>query len=145
MKAREWLDRGARSTDPFDALSNYWRGFNNLFAGKGQERELISAFLCSNIDEPFAQHLIDAHAQGAKVLMQRPVVDMRANGRDTSKYIDQFDAAETAVEKLVALFMVIYQVRCNFEHGQKSPSRDRDRALCSAACLFVAALVDHAA
>lgn len=145
MKAREWLGRGESATDPFDALSNYWRGFNNLFAGRGQERELISAFLRSQIDEPFAQNLIDAQAKGANVLMQQPVVDMRGNGRDTSPYIDQYDIAETAIEKLVALFMVIYQVRCNFEHGQKSPSRDRDRELCRAACPFVAALVDHAA
>lgn len=145
MKAREWLGRGARSRDPFDALSNYWRAFNNLYAGRGQERELISAFLRSNVDEPFAQNLIDAQAKDTMVLMQQPVVDMRGNDRDTSKYIDQFNAAETAVEKLVALFMVIYQVRCNFEHGQKSPSRYRDQDLCQVACRFVAALVDHTA
>lgn len=54
-------------------------------------------------------------------------------------------AVETAVEKLVALFMVIYQVRCNFEHGQKSPSSNRDQDHCRVACRFVAALVDHTA
>jgi hypothetical protein len=143
LKAREWLGRGDLATDPFDALSNYWRGFNNLFAGKGQERELISTFLRSQIDEPFAQKLIDEQAKGAKILMQQPVVDMRGNGRDTSLYIDQYDTAETAIEKLEALFMVIYQIRCNFEHGQKSPSRDRDRDLCRTACPFIAALVSR--
>ena len=29
--------------------------------------------------------------------------------------------------------MVIYQVRCNFEHGQKAPQNDRDRTLCASA------------
>jgi hypothetical protein len=145
LKAREWLDRGDRAKDPFDALSNYWRGFNNLFAGRGPERELISNFLRSQIDEPFAQNLIDAEAKGVEVLMRRSVIDMRGTGRDTSPYIDQYYTAETAIDKLVALFMVIYQIRCNFEHGQKSPSRDRDRALCRAACPFVASLVNHVA
>lgn len=93
MKAREWLRRGARARDPFDALSNYWRAFNNLYAERGQERELISAFLRSNIDELFAQNLIEAHAKDTMVLMQQPVVDMRGNGRDTSKYIDQFNCS----------------------------------------------------
>jgi hypothetical protein len=59
--------------------------------------------------------------------------------------MEQFAEAATELEKLVALFMVIYQVRCNFEHGQKSPSRGRDEALCTAACPFVAKVVDHAA
>lgn len=70
---------------------------------------------------------------------------MRGNGKDTSQHIAQFGAAATALEKIGALFMIIYQVRCNFEHGQKSPTRARDRMLCEAACPFVADVVRHAA
>ena len=145
MKAREWLERGYAAGDSFDALSNYWRGFNNLFAGQGQERQLISAFLQSKLDEQFAQDLLNAHWKEANDLLSTPVIDMRGNGKDTSQYIAQFGTAATALEKLDALFMVIYQVRCNFEHGQKSPSRARDQSLCGAACPFVAAVVRHAA
>lgn len=145
MKAREWLKRGTDASDPFDALSNYWRGFNNLFNGNGRERELISTFIRAHINEEFARHLMDDNECSAQVLVLRPVIDMRGNGRDTSRYMDHFNTADTAVDKLVALFMVIYQVRCNFEHGQKSPTRDRDQTLCEAACPFVAAVVDHAA
>lgn len=145
MKAKEWWERGARETDSFDAFSNYWRGFNNLFAGSGKERDLISTFIRTQVDEPFALSLIEAQAENAQVLVRQPVFDMRGNGRDTSQYINQFNVDESAVEKLVALFMIIYQVRCNFEHGQKSPSRDRDSDLCRAACPFVAALVAHVA
>lgn len=144
MKAREWLERGLASEDTFDALSNYWRGFNNLFAGHGNERRLISTYLQTKIDEQFAQSLLDAHVKESTDLLSTPVVDMRGNGNDTSQYKTQFDAALTALDKLVALFMVIYQVRCNFEHGQKSPSRPRDRILCEAACPFVAEVVRHA-
>lgn len=145
MKAREWLERGATATDSFDALSNYWRGFNNLFAGQGKERQLISEFLSAKLDEKFAQELLDSHTQQVSDLMSTPVIDMRGNGKDTSQFMVEFSAATTAIEKLVALFMVIYQVRCNFEHGQKSPSRGRDQLLCKAACPFVAGVVHRAA
>lgn len=144
MKAREWLERGDVAADSFDALSNYWRGFNNLFAGHGQERDLISAFLRSQLDAQFAQALLDRHTQEVVDLISAPVIDMRGNGKDTSQYMAKFDAATTAVEKLVALFMVIYQIRCNLDHGQKSPSRARDETLCKAACPFVAGIVQHA-
>ena len=145
MKALEWLERGAAAGDSFDALSNYWRGFNNLFAGQGRERQLISVYLQSKLNEQFAQGLLNAHTKEANDLLATPVIDMRGNGRDTSQYIVQFGTASTALEKLVALFMIIYQVRCNFEHGQKSPSRARDQTLCEAACPFVAGVVRHAA
>lgn len=145
LKAREWLSRGARAEDPFDALSNYWRGFNNLFAGNRPERDLISSFIDERVDEQFAQDLIESQMRHAQQLIDLPVADMRGNGRDTVPYIKRFQEAETAVDKLIALFMIIYQVRCNFEHGQKSPSRGRDRALCKAACPFVAAVVERTA
>lgn len=145
LKAREWLERGDAAGDAFDALSNYWRGFNNLFAGQGQERQLISDFLKSKFDEQYAQNLLEAHVKEASDLLSTPVIDMRGNGKDTSQFIAQFSAAPTALEKLDALFMVIYQVRCNFEHGQKSPSRDRDKTLCEAACPFVSEVVRRAA
>lgn len=145
MKAREWLRRGEISKDPFDALSNFWRGFNNLFAGNGRERELIKTYLRENIDESFAQILIDSNTKDVHVLISQPVIDMRGNGRDTSRYIREFQNATASVDRLVALFLVIYQVRCNFEHGQKSPSRSRDQALCQAACPFVSVVVGHAA
>lgn len=144
MKALEWLERGSSSDDPFNALSNYWRAFNNLFAGQGNERQLISLYLHKKVNDQFAWSLIDAYSKQADDLLSMPVVDMRGNGRDTSQFIQQFDQASTALEKLVALFMIIYQVRCNFEHGQKSPSQQRDQMLCEAACPFVSAVVQHA-
>ena len=144
MKAVEWLSRGNEATDPFDALSNYWRAFNNLFAGNARERELISSFLRENIDESFARSLIQDQVKNVEVLVKQPVKDMRGNGRDTSPYMRQFRSAQTELNRLTILFMIIYQVRCNFEHGQKSPSRARDRDLCRAACPIVAAVVSEA-
>lgn len=143
MKAREWLELGNASDSPFDALSNYWRGFNNLFAGRGKERTLISDYLRTKIDEKFAHDLLEEHSKAAKELLLMPVIDMRGSGRDTVQHIEEFHLAKSSLEKLVALFMIIYQVRCNFEHGQKSPSRARDKTLCDSACPFVAGVLSH--
>lgn len=143
MKAKEWLKRGEASTNQFDAFSNYWRGFNNLFTGKGQERKLISEFLRLNIKEEFAQYLLETYKPRVVELISKPVIDMRGNGKDTLQDLDNFHVGITALEKLVALFMIIYQVRCNFEHGQKSPSNDRDLLLCEAASSFVFEVLKH--
>lgn len=142
MKAQEWLERGRRAEDPFDAFSNFWRGFNNLFSGAGRERDLISSFLRRDVSIEYAQILLDKYKKEIDFLMHRPVIDMRGNGRDTSNFIVEFDQAESAVEKLVALFMVIYQIRCNFEHGQKSPTRGRDIKLCFHAGPIIADIVE---
>jgi hypothetical protein len=143
LTAREWLERGAAATDAFDAFSNFWRGFNALFAGPGQEREQISNFISTAINDHFAQEMLNAHADEVGHLMGVPVIDMRGNGRDTSQHIETFGTAASAIEKLVAVFMVIYQIRCNFEHGQKSPSQVRDQLLCKAACPFISGVVRH--
>jgi hypothetical protein len=70
---------------------------------------------------------------------------MRGKGNDTSQFIVAFQAASDELERLINLFMVIYQVRCNLEHGQKSPSRDRDIQLCRASEPFVRAVLERCA
>ncbi|PID46050.1 MAG: hypothetical protein CSB47_05915 [Proteobacteria bacterium] len=145
MKAQEWLERGRRSEDPFDAFSNFWRGFNNLYAGRGvreSEKNLISMFLDKHVSDEDAQYLLDTYTKEIASLTDKPVTDMRGNGRDTSNFIAKFKQSETAVEKLIALFKIIYQVRCNLEHGQKSPSRERDKNLCLHAGPIIAEIVE---
>ena len=66
---------------------------------------------------------------------------MRGNGRDTSANIEQFGREERPLPKLQQLFEVIYQVRCNLEHGQKSPNNERDVDLCRCAAPVVADVV----
>lgn len=143
MKAREWHDRGKQAHDPIDALSNFWRGFNNLYfpLGAGQERDKIRLFLSERIAEANAQELLTAHAVGVDYLLSQPVIDMRGNGRDTMPNIQAFHAAMDSLTRLQELFMVIYQVRCNLEHGQKSPRRERDIQLCQSAFPIVADVV----
>ena len=132
MKVREWLERGIETQDPVEKLSNLWRGFNNLFATEngGSERDKIKNFLNDNITEEIALEIINICNEDVTYLLSRPVIDMSGNGQDTQRDIKAFEVSESAMEKLKAIFMVAYQVRCNLEHGQKSPSRERDNLLC---------------
>jgi len=148
VKAKEWLERGRASSTPIDAFSNFWRGFNSLYAEvtkKGDERSRIRAFLKSNVSADLATQTIDAHPQALDYLISQPVKDMRGNGKDTTSNIDAFAAAKSPQEKICELFMIIYQVRCNLEHGQKSPNRARDIELCRYSSLFVADVVANCA
>lgn len=144
MKARKWLERSQSTSDPFNALSEAWRGFNNLFYhAQGQpEREKIKAFLVSNLSNEAARAVLEKHKMQIDYLLSLPVFDMRGNGRDTAQSIRAFRAATDSNTKVVELFMVIYQVRCNLEHGQKSPDRERDSKLCRSASPVVAHVVE---
>lgn len=133
MKAKEWLKKGVATKDPMDRFSNLWKGFNNLFASEngGTERNKIKNYLSSsNLSEDSASEIITECNEAIGYLLSKPVVNMRDNGRDTQRDIDTFESAKSKLEKLNALFMVIYQVRCTLEHGQKSPNRKRDIILC---------------
>jgi len=145
MKAREWLERGKQAADQIEAFSNFWRGFNNLFSaiGNGQERDKIRLFLSRRLSEAQAKEILESNAAGVAYLLSQPVVDMRGNGRDTTSYIEAFKATTDSLIKLQELFMVIYQVRCNLEHGEKSPRVERDVLLCESAAPLVAYVVDQ--
>lgn len=145
VKAREWLDRGNQETDPIDAFASYWRGFNTLFFGaaEGPEREKIKACLSQGISERDAEEILHAYKSEIAFLLERPVIDMRQNGRDSEPNIQAFGTATASLVKLQEVFMVIYQVRCNLEHGQKSPSNGRDIQLCQHASRLVADIVSR--
>jgi hypothetical protein len=145
VKAREWLERGKQMSDPIDAFSSHWRGFNNLFSsvGHGQERDRIKSYLAANISPEQAQEVLDSNTDQVAYLLSQPVIDMRGNGKDTSLNIEAFGGAADTKAKLSELFMAIYQVRCNLEHGQKSPSRDRDVQLCACAAPIVSYVLEQ--
>lgn len=144
MKAREWLDRGKQDADPINAFSCFWCAFNNLFFGtaEGAERGVIRAFLGQRVSEADAEVVLRVHAPEVAYLLSEPVIDMRGNGKDTATNIQSFNAASGSLAKLQEVFMVIYQVRCNLAHGQKSPSRGRDVRLCECASPLVAHVVE---
>lgn len=145
MKAHEWHERGNQASDPIDAFSNFWRGFNNLYfqAGNSRERKKIWTFLQNSICEERASYILSAHAGCVNYLVSEPVIGMGGNGSDTAPNIAAFKAATSSLVKLKEVVMVIYQIRCNLEHGQKSPRRERDVQLCRCAAPIIAALIKH--
>jgi hypothetical protein len=145
VKARAWLERGKQMTDPIDAFSSYWRGFNNLFSsvGRGQERDLIKSYLGANITPEQAEEILHTNATNIDYLLSQPVIDMRGNGKDTFPNIQAFNATTDTKTKLSELFIVIYQVRCNLEHGQKSPTRDRDVQLCICSAPIISSVLER--
>lgn len=143
MKANEWYERGQQANAPIDALTNFWRGFNNLFflAHGDSEREKIRSFITAKLSIDKAQEILDGHLPEIEYLLSEPVIDMRGNGKDTGSNIRAYHNTANPIEKLSELFMVIYQVRCNLEHGQKSPNNTRDNELCRCASTIVARIV----
>ncbi|EBW7768166.1 hypothetical protein DQJ37_21885 [Salmonella enterica subsp. enterica serovar Louisiana] len=115
-----------------DAFSNYYRGLNHLFSSitNGSERDKIAYILQEKISDENAADILNAHSKNVDILISEPVIDMRGNGKNTAIHIQNFKNGENNIEKLKSIFMIIYQIRCNFEHGQKSPSRERDISLC---------------
>lgn len=120
-------------------------GFNSLYSNSSSKTEVdsIKSFIDTNVDLKVAQELLDNHQIEITYFMTRPVIDMRGNGKSSQTDIDIFNSTDCAVSKLKSILMVIYQVRCNLMHGQKSPSRDRDVDLCKHSWPFVAELVDR--
>jgi hypothetical protein len=145
MQAREWLNRGKAAQSPIDAFTDYWRGFNNLYGPTQGTTELarLRAFLAASVSSAVAAPILADHPEQVAYLLSQPVIDMRGNGRDTAAAIAAFSLAADAQAKLCELFAVIYQVRCNLEHGQKSPTVDRDVRLCECSAPIVAAVVAH--
>ncbi|KKL18441.1 hypothetical protein LCGC14_2475470, partial [marine sediment metagenome] len=80
--------------------------------------------------EEYASKIINECNENIAYLLFQPVIDMRGNGQNTERDIYAFKSAKSELEKLKSLFLIIYQVRCNLEHGQKSPSQERDVVLC---------------
>ena len=142
MSAREWLTRGVAALSPIDAFTDYWRGFNNLYGSiPGNELSKIRSFLTANVPPAAATTMLTAHPVQVAYLLSQPVIDMRGTGRDAADAIAAFHASTDPLAKLCEVFAVIYQVRCNLQHGQKSPTVDRDVRLCECSAPLTAAVV----
>lgn len=145
MLAREWLERGHSAKSPIEAFTDFWRGFNNLYSAHAGATEIakIRGFLTARVASAAAAKILSAHPQHVTYLLSQPVIDMRCNGKDTADAIAAFQVTGNSREQLCELFAVIYQVRCNLEHGQKSPTVDRDLRLCESSAPLVEAVVAH--
>ena len=121
-------------------------GFNNLYGPNGAaEIDRITGFLSARIPPAEAARRLHGGAKEIVDLRATPVKDVRGNGDDTANAIGAFHGTADPLEQLRQLFRVIYQVRCNLLHGQKSPTADRDQQLCACSAPIIAAVVAHTA
>jgi hypothetical protein len=69
---------------------------------------------------------------------------MRMSGRSTEYEIDEFESSSDPVKRISKVFRVIYQVRCNLEHGDKLPSNHRDVKLVASSLPIVKSILEFA-
>jgi|GEM_PF-2461267 len=145
MKADEWYATATKHTDAFSRFYFLWLSFNNLYASyyHRDERRAIQNLLDNELDEKQSVSIITNSRNQIKTLTDRPVLDMRDGLDRTSIFVHSFNNARSYKSKIKELFMIIYQVRCNLFHGQKSPSRQRDQQLCEASAHFVELLLEE--
>lgn len=139
--AKKWLALGHDATTPYDAFSNYWWAFSSLLPSSMEsERRRISGFVSDCVSEDTAGAMLKDAAEQVSFLMRIPVRDMRDQRRNTSNEMQRYQSASTDLEKLDAVMMVVYMVRCNLQHGHKVPDSERDQKLCVAAGTMVVAV-----
>ncbi len=137
-KASAWLNRGNAQEDPIYVFQDFWIGFNNLYnnSSSSKESEKIKTWIEDNVSEGESQQILQDYVLDVDYLLLEPVINM-ANGKEITSNRTSFESAVDSKMKLKELFMIIYKVRCNLLHGQKTPSRERDVKLCQSASPFV--------
>ena len=138
----EWYDYGVENNDPFFVkFMTLWVAFNQIyskFSGEDEKpkSERVQIMKCLEKDEEdqlLTRDLFDSifASPFIKVFKNDPVCSY---DRLEKKFIpDSFKNNETVnneneqwQERIKALFMMIYQVRCNLFHGSKEVSNPRD-------------------
>jgi len=144
LKAEEWFKRGHEANNPLDAFNHFWVAFNNLYSSQNGrfEPQKIKNYLSSHVSEDVALELLERHSDKIDFLISQPVKHIPENGQDTQGHVDAYTGSENPIDKLKSIFMIIYQIRCNLIHGQKSPSRERDVELCNNSCGILSAVIE---
>jgi len=135
--ARSWLSHAASSQDDFDRFMALWIALNALYSEyqTESERRAIREFVFSDeyrLSDQQMRGILDH--PGAHYFKTRTVRDVRGTGSDTAE--DAAVLGNTRLPpkpRLKALLMVLYQVRCNLFHGNKTFGRDSDTDVISKA------------
>ena len=127
--ARAWLNKAMASKDSYDKFVYLWFAFNSLYNDYfvGGERRAIKDMLSSDeyrLSEEKINQIL--HNASVSFFKERIIRDGRGNGKDTSEDVAILTGGYSKREKLKALAMILYQVRCNLFHGNKLFGRDSD-------------------
>jgi hypothetical protein len=132
------------------ALIQRWAALNALYGhehGVPEERRLMDC-IAKYFAEDSARRLLSRYADEASELIRIPPGDMRYESdhpsfrRRASEHASEFaDERKSAVNRLAHLAAIMYQVRSNAVHGDKTSKSTRDRKLFAAVCEILGGLV----
>lgn len=146
-KAQEWLEEGRKSIinkeNPMDSFDDFYKALNSLYNYmEGEhERKKIKNLIQTKISQVYAKEILEKYNKDIDYLLSEPVIDMKAIENNTNRNIIIYRKAKNNIQKLQEIFMIIYQIRCNLDHGNKSPSRERDCILCQHSLPFLESIV----
>ncbi|MBQ0002214.1 MAG: hypothetical protein KBT21_01620 [Treponema sp.] len=134
---KTWLDFGMEHNDPFFVkFMALWFAFNqeyNRFPGNDEngnsdiEYAKIKEFCENYMDKLLSIYDLVFKSPFIDIFTEKPVKDMKKGftSKHQKKYCRDLIYG-THEEKTIAIFQIMYQVRCNLFHGGKSPNIDRD-------------------
>lgn len=112
------------------------QAYSTMFEGPGDQRATLIAAITESISNEFASAMLDKIDSEINYLQQNPVGDLRFEDTDPRFTRNGRRDIEFAIDKkiepstrLAHLVCVVYQVRCNLEHGHKTLTTPRSQHL----------------
>ena len=140
QQSRRIRDHEDRSWDRFHRM---WTAFNALYnaANARTERGRVRASVQMFLTQDQAGELLTQLLPPNETLPAPPPGDTRYTETDPRfRHSAQREMtlvsneSKAATDRLAALMVLVYQVRCSLVHGNKNPQRDRDDQLVHGAC-----------
>lgn len=135
-----WYEYGCKNREPsYVRFLAHWMAFNWLYSNfpGDDERSKIESFLnhyysCIEANTDFNNPIY-------KPFFCKEVIDMKYKNSYWSKKNFQtlINPHQPMKDRINALFMTMYQVRCNLFHGQKNPESSRDRELVESTAIIL--------
>ena len=118
--ASAWLKRAITAEDCYDRFISAYVALNFLYNERDESSERVR--MVNYLVEAASRSGVDPFACNVDEYLAAPVINMRSHMRGTNSCkVERNNNRE--------LFNAIYQVRCNFFHGNKCLGNPRDQRL----------------
>lgn len=125
--------------DPtWEQFHRLWTAFNALCsaADGSEERERVRSVVTGFLTEPVASDLLRQFLPPNSDVPDPPPgdtrydeADPRFRERSQQEFAVLLDPDRPSLERLGAMMVLVYHVRCSLLHGNKNPDRERDNQL----------------
>lgn len=134
----KWIEKSKSETDAFDKFVYGFFALNAMYSVyyDGDERYAIKKLFASSIDAHYEEYREILYTSEYEYFCNRPAIKNckydpfkeHPGPRDTSR--DKMDLVDRSPKKSNrAMLMILYQVRCNLFHGNKSFSNADDQEI----------------